>query len=40
MDIVVIGDTAKDINVFKGRTQKGSYEKDTKVVNNGGACFY
>ncbi len=40
MDVVVIGDTAKDINIFKGRTQKGSYEKDTKVVNNGGACFY
>ncbi|MCR5146435.1 MAG: carbohydrate kinase family protein [Clostridia bacterium] len=40
MDVVVIGDTAKDINIFKGRTPKGSYEKDTKVVNNGGACFY
>lgn len=40
MDVVVIGDTAKDINVFRGRTQKGSYGKDTKVVNNGGACFY
>lgn len=40
MDIVVIGDTAKDINIFKGRTQKDSYEEDTKVVNNGGACFY
>ena len=40
MDVVIIGDTAKDINIFKGRTPKGSYEKDTKVVNNGGACFY
>lgn len=40
MDVVVIGDTAKDINVFKGRTQKESGENDTKVVNNGGACFY
>ena len=40
MDVVVIGDTAKDINVFKGRIQNESYEKDTKVVNNGGACFY
>lgn len=40
MDVVIIGDTAKDINVFKGRRQKESDEKDTKVVNNGGACFY
>ena len=40
MDVVVIGDTAKDINVFKGRTQNGNYEEYTKVINNGGACFY
>lgn len=32
MDVVVIGDTAKDINIFKGRTQKEIYDKDTKVL--------
>lgn len=40
MDVVVIGDTAKDINIFEGRAQNGNYERNTKVINNGGACFY
>lgn len=40
MNLVVIGDTAKDINVFKGRKTNENSNQDVVMINNGGACFY
>lgn len=40
MNLVVIGDTAKDINIFKGRKANENSNKDVVIINNGGACYY
>lgn len=40
MNLVIIGDTAKDINIFKGRKTNEESNKDVIMINNGGACYY
>lgn len=40
MNLVIIGDTAKDINIFRGRKTSEEPNKDVMMVNNGGACYY
>ena len=40
MNLVIIGDTAKDINIFKGRKTNEKSNKDVIMMNNGGACYY